>query len=124
MNTGHDGSLTTLHANSPEDAVLRLMTMVRYAAELPVDVIERQICSALHMGVQVARDAAGNRYVSQVVEFHFDDGRSRAGVRELYRRDYAGDAGRWLRAPAWLDALSRQGIADDGEVERWMSRVS
>ena len=43
MNTGHDGSLTTLHANSPREAVDRLVTMVRYAVDLPLDAIEAQI---------------------------------------------------------------------------------
>ena len=43
MNTGHDGSLTTLHANAPREAVERLVTMVRFAVELPPDAIEAQI---------------------------------------------------------------------------------
>lgn len=40
MNTGHDGSLTTLHANAPKEAISRLTTMVRYGVDLPVEVIE------------------------------------------------------------------------------------
>ena len=45
MNTGHDGSLTTLHANSPEDMIIRLVTMVRYGFDLPVEVIEENIAA-------------------------------------------------------------------------------
>ena len=45
MNTGHDGSLTTLHANSPRDVLSRVVTMVRYGVDLPVDVIEANAAS-------------------------------------------------------------------------------
>lgn len=119
MNTGHDGSLTTLHANSPEDAVLRLMTMVRYAAELPVDVIERQIASAIDLGIQIVRDAAGNRYVSQVVEYRFDASSARTRAVVLFERGLADDAGRWVRYPSWIGELGRRGLAVDEEVEEW-----
>lgn len=55
MSTGHDGSLTTLHANSPSEAVSRLTTMVRYGAELPIEAIESQIANAIDLVVQIAR---------------------------------------------------------------------
>ena len=55
MNTGHDGSLTTIHANSAEDVVLRLEVLVQMAAELPVDSIHRQISSAIDLVVQLNR---------------------------------------------------------------------
>ena len=55
MNTGHDGSLTTLHANSPREAVDRLVTMVRYAVDLPLDAIEAQIGNAFDLVIQTAR---------------------------------------------------------------------
>ena len=60
MNTGHDGSLTTLHANSPSDVVSRLTTMVRYAADLPVDVVESNVASAFDAVVQTARSLDGS----------------------------------------------------------------
>jgi pilus assembly protein CpaF len=119
MNTGHDGSLTTLHANSPEDAVLRLMTMVRYAAELPVDVIERQIASAIDLGVQVSRDAAGARYVTQVVEYRFDADVGKARADVVYERLSADAQGSWLRIPQWVDGLEQGGIARSKEVKEW-----
>lgn len=124
MNTGHDGSLTTLHANSPEDAVLRLMTMVRYAADLPVDVIERQIASAIDLGVQLTRDAAGMRYVSQVVEYRFDQREGRACADPVFERPFADDPGRWLRKPGWFIDLQRKGVATEGEVRAWQALAS
>ena len=124
MNTGHDGSLTTLHANSPEDAVLRLMTMVRFAAELPVDVIERQVATAIDLGIQLARDMAGNRFVTQVVEYRFDSAQGKALVDVLYERGFADAAGAWRRIPRWVDGLVRRGLAAGTEVEAWKRQVS
>ncbi len=69
MNTGHDGSLTTVHANSPRDALRRLETMVLMAGvELPSRAIREQITSALHLIVQVRRFEDGVRRVSAIVE--------------------------------------------------------
>ena len=124
MNTGHDGSLTTLHANSPEDAVLRLMTMVRYAAELPVDVIERQIASAIDLCVQIVRDAAGARFVTQVVEYRFDARMGKTRVDVVYERGFADARGVWLCVPRWIDGLEQGGIARSWEVDGWKQSVS
>ena len=124
MNTGHDGSLTTLHANSPEDAILRLTTMVRYAADLPVDVIERQIASAIDIGVQLSRDAAGHRFVSQVVDYRFDEDAKRASSSVLYKRPFAESGGVWNECPHWIDRLEREGIATCEEVTRWKRSLS
>src|SRR5450756_2240107 len=64
MNTGHDGSLTTVHANSPRDSLSRLETMVLMAGiELPVRAIRDQVASALDMVVQIARLKDGSRRV-------------------------------------------------------------
>ena len=68
MNTGHDGSLTTIHANSPKDAQLRLEVMVRTAADLPVSSIHRQIAAAVDLIVQLTRGRDGVRRVTQVTE--------------------------------------------------------
>lgn len=69
MNTGHDGSLTTLHANSPDDAILRLETMVMMSGlELPHIVIRREIAAAVHVIVQQARMSDGTRKVIAIVE--------------------------------------------------------
>lgn len=69
MNTGHEGSLTTLHANSARDALARLETMVLMAGvELPLQAIREQVASALDLVVHVSRMADGSRRVTAVSE--------------------------------------------------------
>lgn len=69
MNTGHDGSLTTVHANSPRDAVARLEVMVSLAnANMQLVSIRQQIASAVHLFVQAARLSDGSRRVINVTE--------------------------------------------------------
>jgi pilus assembly protein CpaF len=75
MNTGHDGSLTTVHANTPRDAVSRLETLCMMAGmDLPVMVIRQQIASAIHLFVQQARLKDGSRKVVQVTEMQGMEG--------------------------------------------------
>jgi pilus assembly protein CpaF len=69
MNTGHDGSLTTLHANTPRDAISRLETMSMMAGiELPVRAVREQIASAVDLIVQQSRLRDGSRKVTQITE--------------------------------------------------------
>ena len=69
MNTGHDGSLTTIHANSPRDALYRLDTMVAMAnLNIPEKAIRQQIASAVNLMVQVSRMADGTRKVTAISE--------------------------------------------------------
>jgi pilus assembly protein CpaF len=69
MNTGHDGSLTTIHANSPRDAVGRLEVMVGMAnANMGVRSIRQQVSSAVDVFVQIARFSDGSRRISAVTE--------------------------------------------------------
>jgi septum site-determining protein MinD len=69
MNTGHDGSLTTVHANSPRDALARLETLVMFAGlDLPSRAIREQIMSAIHIIVQVSRLSDGSRRILSVCE--------------------------------------------------------
>jgi pilus assembly protein CpaF len=69
MNTGHDGSLTTIHANSPRDALHRLSTMVAMAnLNIPDKAIHHQIASALNLVLQVARLSDGTRKVTSISE--------------------------------------------------------
>ncbi len=69
MNTGHDGSLTTLHANTPRDALSRLETMTLMSGlELPIKVIREQIASAVDLIVQQSRVRDGSRKVTQISE--------------------------------------------------------
>ena len=69
MNTGHDGSLTTIHANSPRDAISRLEVMVSMAnSNMQVNAIRQQIASAVHMLVQASRFSDGSRRVTGITE--------------------------------------------------------
>ena len=69
MNTGHDGSLSTVHANTPRDALSRIETMVLMAGmDLPVRVIREQVASAINLVVQQARMRDGSRHVTQIAE--------------------------------------------------------
>jgi pilus assembly protein CpaF len=69
MNTGHDGSLTTVHANSPRDALMRLETMVAMAnLEIPTEFMRRYISSAIHIIIQVSRLADGKRRLMSLQE--------------------------------------------------------
>jgi pilus assembly protein CpaF len=68
MNTGHDGSMTTVHANSSEEVVKRLEVLVLMAVDLPVQSIHRQIASAVNVIVQITRFPDGRRLVSQISE--------------------------------------------------------
>jgi pilus assembly protein CpaF len=69
MNTGHDGSLTTLHANTPRDALARLETMVLMAGmDLPVRAIREQVASAVDLIIQVSRLKDGSRRITHITE--------------------------------------------------------
>jgi len=68
MNTGHDGSLSTIHANTPQDTLSRLETMVLMAVEMPVRAIREQIIAAIDMVVQIARMGDGRRRVTHITE--------------------------------------------------------
>lgn len=94
MNTGHDGSLTTLHANAPREAVERLVTMVRFAVELPPDAIEAQIGNALDLIVQTARRPGGARCISEIAEVSFDHGAAAASFARC-------TGGKWARKQAF-----------------------
>src|SRR5438046_3239293 len=69
MNTGHDGSLTTVHANAPRDALARVETMVLMAGyDLPIKAIRQQVASALEMIVHLERMDDGSRKVTSITE--------------------------------------------------------
>jgi pilus assembly protein CpaF len=85
LNTGHDGSLTTVHANSPEDALRRVETLALMAGVgLPHAAVREQVASALDAVVHQARLAGGARVVESVTEVVRAAGAT--GTRELYRR--------------------------------------
>ena len=69
MNTGHDGSLTTLHSNGPRDTLRRLETMVMMAGmDLPLRAIREQIASALNLVIHQERMRDGSRHITYVTE--------------------------------------------------------
>ena len=69
MNTGHDGSLTTLHANTPRDAIARMETMIMMSGfDLPIKAMRQQIASAVHLLIQANRLQGGSRRVTHITE--------------------------------------------------------
>jgi pilus assembly protein CpaF len=75
MNTGHDGSLTTVHANTPRDALARLETLALMAGiDLPAPIIRRQIASAVHLIVHQSRLKDGSRKIVQITELQGMEG--------------------------------------------------
>jgi Flp pilus assembly CpaF family ATPase len=69
MNTGHDGSLTTIHSNTPRDCIARMETLVMMAGmNLPVKAIREQMSSAVHLIVQQSRLSDGSRKITYITE--------------------------------------------------------
>ena len=89
MNTGHDGSLTTVHANSPRDSLARLENMVLMAVELPVQAIREQIASGINILVQIARMQDGSRRVTHISEIVGMQG-SVVSMQNLFELKYQG----------------------------------
>jgi pilus assembly protein CpaF len=93
MNTGHEGSLTTVHCNSPRDALSRLETMVLMAGyDLPVRAIRQQIASAIDVIVHLGRFGDGSRHVVHVAEVQGMEGEV-ITLQDVYRFVFA-DGGR------------------------------
>ena len=90
MNTGHDGSLTTVHANTPRDALSRLETMIAMAnVNLPDKAMKQQIAAAIHIVVQQARMSDGTRKVTSVAEITGMEG-DVITMQEIFRFDKVG----------------------------------
>ena len=125
MNTGHDGSLTTVHANSPRDVVSRLETMVLMAdVEMPVLAIREQIAAAIDVVVHQARMADGRRRVVEIVEFTGLEGQ-RVLMQPLFRFDRRasadGSGGRFVgcnNVPQFYEALRDEGLDPDLSIFR------
>lgn len=120
MNTGHDGSLSTVHANSPRDAIARLETLVLMAGmDLPLRAIREQVSSAVDLIVQVTRLRDGSRRVTHVTEVQGMEGEI-VTLQDAFLFDYSAgmDAqGRFLGKPIptgirprFLDRFSELGI--------------
>ncbi len=96
MNTGHDGSLTTAHANSPRDVLSRLETMTLMAGmELPVRAVRTQIASAINIIIQQSRLLDGSRKITHITEVQGMDGDTII-LQDLFRyvQDYLDENGK------------------------------
>jgi len=90
MNTGHEGSLSTVHSNSPRDAIARLETMVLMAGvELPDKAVREQVASALHVIVHLTRMPNGMRAVTHITEVVGMEGPT-VTLQDIYEFDYTG----------------------------------
>jgi pilus assembly protein CpaF len=125
MNTGHDGSLTTVHANSPRDALARVETMVAMTGlELPQRAVRQQITSAMDVVVQIARLADGRRRLVSLQEITGMEG-DVVTMQEIFRFDRRGidEEGNVLGAivptglrPSFAERLRLSGIQLDGDL--------
>jgi pilus assembly protein CpaF len=89
MNTGHDGSLTTVHANSPADALARLETLVLIAGfDLPVRAIREQLASAIDLIVHMARLRDGTRRITHITEVQDMEG-DEITLQDVFLFDFA-----------------------------------
>ena len=117
MNTGHSGSLTTVHANSTRDVVSRLETMVLMAdVEMPVAAIREQIASAVDVIVHQARLPDGRRRIVEIVELTGLEG-SRVLMQPLFRF-LSGRFEPCGNVPQFYEALHEQGLTPDRSVFR------
>jgi pilus assembly protein CpaF len=91
MNCGHDGSMSTVHANSATDSIARLETMILMAAELPVNAIRRQIAGGVDIIVQLGRLRDKSRRVLEIVEVEGFDGHE-VLVNPIYRFKESGES--------------------------------
>ncbi len=115
MNTGHEGSLTTLHANSTRDALSRLETMIMTAdMDLPLSAIREHIANSIHFIVQQTRLSNGKRVVSSIAEV----GGLESGViktQELFgyeRKQNGVFVGRGIM-PTLFEKLRQEGVVVD-----------
>ena len=93
MNTGHDGSLSTIHANTSRDALARLETLVLMAGmDLPLRAIREQVSSAIDVIVQLTRLRDGSRRVTSVTEVHGMEGQT-ITMQDVFEFDYSAGVG-------------------------------
>lgn len=124
MNTGHDGSLTTVHANTPRDALARIETMVLMAGhELPSRAIREQMVSALHLIIQIRRYEDGVRRVESIAEVIGLEGLT-PQMQDIFRFERHGKKGRIVEGafvatgvvPRMVDELRDRGLPIDLKI--------
>ncbi|MBT5140372.1 MAG: CpaF family protein [Acidimicrobiaceae bacterium] len=120
MNTGHDGSLTTVHANTPRDTLSRLETLTLMAGfDLPVRAIREQMASAIDLVVQIARLRDGSRRITHITEVQGMEG-DVITLQDIFMFDFGAgvdDAGRYQGSltptgirPKFAEKLTSEGI--------------
>lgn len=118
MNTGHDGSMTTGHANTPQDMMKRLETMVLTGTNMPVDAIRNQIAGAVHLVVQLNRFSSGQRRVTHISEVvDIDEKTGEVIVEDIIRYFGNGDPGNERHShtgyiPTFMGEMIKKGNID------------
>ncbi len=123
MNTGHDGSLTTLHAGTAQEAILRLVLMARFGMDLPASIIEEQVSTALDLLVLSTRRSDGSRRITGLSQV----ARSPQGgveLHDLVSYDQVADSWHLEAEPAFVGIAVAEGQIGEEEVRRWRSEVS
>ena len=116
MNTGHEGSLSTVHANSPRDALRRLETMVLLGGtELPLRAIREQVASAIDVIVHLSRDATGRRFVLGISEVGGMEG-DLVSTADLFARDFSVTGMNGTLPPLTSTGLVSQRLGKRGSV--------
>lgn len=137
MCTGHDGSLTSLHAGCPQEAVSRLVMMVRYGMDLPAELIREQVFSAVDVFVQQDRSSNGQRRVTQIAVRSGGASPVGQGGEQAVPAQDGGEfpycsAVRWCKQegayvwehePAWVGGLPLDEIATEEEVGEWRQQL-
>jgi Flp pilus assembly CpaF family ATPase len=117
MNTGHEGSLSTIHANSPREALSRLETLVLFAGvELPLRAVREQITGAIRLVVQVERLGDAKRRVTSIAELSGMEGDTFT-IGEIFRWEKGADGSGKFRATGYVprcrDKLVQRGTLVD-----------
>jgi len=113
MNTGHDGSMTTVHANSAREVIERLEVLILMAADLPVTSIHRQLVSAIDVIVHISRLPGGRRAVTQIAEVtRYDPEEKQVVVLDIfnYRNGVSLLPTGYL--PSFIDSLVEKDLLD------------
>ncbi len=120
MNSGHDGSMATIHASSPMDVISRLETLVLMAGyEIPLTAVRQQIARAIHLIVQTRRAADGNRQILAISEVKgMEEGRVMMQDIFMFGRNKAGQVGYFATgyAPLFLQQAAAYGIQIPGHL--------
>lgn len=110
MNTGHEGSMTSLHANSPRDCLSRIESMITSSGnDIPLSALRPQILSAIDIIIQLKRDRNGTRYVSEVIELsNIEQGM--ITTQQIFIREKSGELVSSGLVPQLIERLQDSGI--------------